>query len=146
MDKSYQAAYRAAIQCLSRREFSGKELTEKLLQQGHAPELINDLLAALKAKDYQSDSRYCEMFVRTRMRQYYGPIKIAYELKQKGLSSHLINNELSKHDDDWLQLIAELIDKKQRSSKPIATDKLIKFLLTKGFDYSLIKQALSQNQ
>ena len=141
-DKSYQAAYQAAIAWLSRREYAEKELADKLKQQGHASEHIKPLLAELKQKDYQSDARFCEMFVRTRVRQHYGPTKIVYELKQKGVAANIVAAELSKYEDDWLTIANELLAKKQRSSKALSEDKLIRFLLNKGFDYALIKQVI----
>lgn len=140
----YQAAYRAAIRLLSRREYAANELNDKLRQQGHNSKLINRLLIDLQAKGYQSEARYCEMFVRTRFHQHYGPIKIGYELKQKGISSTLIADELSKYENEWSQIIAELLARKRQSSHPPADDKLIKFLLGKGFDYSLIKQVFNR--
>lgn len=141
----FKAAYQAAIQSLSRREYSAKELGDKLRQQGHDSKLVSELLTELANKDYQSDKRYCEMLVRTRARQHYGPTKIAYELKQKGVAENLINIELSKYEDDWPQIIAELIAKKQRGSKTFTDDKLIKFLMSKGFNYGLVKKVLKTN-
>lgn len=144
MNKSYQAAYQAAIQFLSRREYAAKELADKLIQQRHDKGVVEELLKQLQEKDYQSDARYCEMLVRTRIRQHYGPVKIAYELKQKGISTALINKELSQYEDDWATIVRELVDKKQRGSQPLSVDKLTQFLLNKGFSYSHIKSMSKQ--
>ncbi len=71
------AATQAAIQLLTRREYAAKELADKLAQKGHQRAIIAEVISELQDKGYQSEARYCEMFVRTRVHQHYGPTNIS---------------------------------------------------------------------
>jgi regulatory protein len=96
-----------AIDLLSRREHSHQELFQKLINKTFVSEDIQPVLEYLIKKDYLSDERFADSLLRGRVAKGYGWLYIQNELKQKGVSSQIIN-QLNKNDEiDWY-LQAEL--------------------------------------
>lgn len=103
-----------ALNLLARREHSSKELKQKLVLKGFDESLIDACLLDLAHQNLQSDQRFAESFLRQRIAKYYGPIRIRYELHQKGVASHLINTTLQA-PINWFD-IAQKSYKKRFSS------------------------------
>src|ERR1041385_5485572 len=80
------SAYDKALTLLARREHSARELKSKLVRKGLDADESAAALAQLQAKDYQSDARFGEMLVRSRIAQGYGPRWIVAELKTHGIA------------------------------------------------------------
>ena len=103
--------YNKALDLLSRREHSRKELYLKLTKRFESKEDINLNLDRLVEKNLLSDSRFTEEYVQARRKKGFGPIKISAELEKRGVNESLISNEIDKFDD-WEDL-AELSFKKR---------------------------------
>jgi regulatory protein len=88
-----KTAYNCALEMLARREHSYWELTKKLAQQYQADD-IEQALSKLQSQNYQSDQRFANEFIQMRFNQGKGPIKIAADLKQRGID----NFDLSAYD------------------------------------------------
>ncbi|AOS97497.1 Regulatory protein RecX [Microbulbifer aggregans] len=109
-----QALFAAALELLSRREHSQRELRDKLC--GKFPEADFDaLFLRLQELNYQSDRRFAEVFARSRVQRGQGPLRIRRELQQRGVSAHLIESALESLEEDWFQLAAELLQRKFRT-------------------------------
>ena len=106
--------YNKALDLLSRREHSRKELYLKLTKRFESKEDINFNLDRLEEKNLLSDSRFAEEYVQARRKKGFGPIKISAELEKRGVNESLISNEIDKFDD-WEEL-AELSFKKRFDS------------------------------
>lgn len=74
-----------ALRLLARREYSRKELQDKLLQAGFEVPQVETLLEHLQASGYQDDQRYAEMLTRTRLRQGHGPLRLRQDLQRAGV-------------------------------------------------------------
>ena len=136
--------YNKALDLLSRREHSRKELYLKLTKRFKSQEDINLILERLGEKNLLSDSRFAEEYVQARRKKNFGPIKISAELEKRGVKESLITNEIDRFDD-WEDL-AELCFKK-RFPDGVSKDfhKLQKqknFLLNKGFTFYQIESVL----
>ena len=104
-----------AINLLSRREHSHKELHQKLLNKDFSSDDILPVLADLCSKDYLSDERFAASLLRMRVDRGFGWLAIKSELNSKGVGATIIN-ELSKNDEiDWY-LQAELAYNKRFST------------------------------
>ena len=75
--------YNKALDLLSRREHSRKELYLKLISRFESKEDINLILNKLEKNKLLSDSRFTEEYVQARRRKGFGPIKISAELEKK---------------------------------------------------------------
>ena len=136
----------AALNLLSMREHSFKELTTKLNDKFNQSGLIKDVLIALAETGLQSDERFADAFARQRIRQGKGPILLAMELSQRGICNSLIEQAISADVVDWNELAAKVRQKKfgeGKSLTPQMRAKQIRFLASRGFKSSHIQFALN---
>ena len=85
-DDAYKAIYNKALDIISRREHSKKELTDKLAKKYDIPELVDSVIYGLLEKNLLNDYRYSESYVVARQRKGFGPTKIGYELISRGVN------------------------------------------------------------
>lgn len=149
----------AAMNLLARREHSALELREKLLKRfgeidgpegasgtsGKTPD-IDAVLNRLAEQGLQSDERFTEAFITARERQGKGPLRIAQELRQKGVSDDLVAQYLDESDDCWAEL-AEEVRSKRFGDAPIQTSKekarQMRFLQYRGFSHEQVRRAIA---
>lgn len=129
---------------LARREHSRFELIQKMMQRGYDEHLISRNVEEFKEKGWQSNQRYAEMLIRSRIIKNHGPIKIRMELKSKGLTDELINSSLTK-EINWFELCQSAWTKKYSGQADNLNDKnkQIRFLQQRGFTLEQIKKVLS---
>lgn len=133
-----------ALKLLARREHSARELKRKLTARGIADEDADSAVAHATAEGWQSNPRYAEMLVRTRVAGGYGPVRIEAELEVAGVPGDEIRAALDAAGVDWRALAAEVHTKKfgalPKSSAERA--KQYRYLQGRGFDSSQIAAAL----
>lgn len=132
-----------AINLLSRREHSQLELKTKLKTKGFEEQAIADAMQLLHERDLQSDLRYLEDFVRSRMLKGYGPLRISHDCRQRGVDENLFNQYMNTEHFDWMQLAQATYAKKYGENPPTdASDKAkrIRFMQSKGFPSDIIFQ------
>ena len=130
--------YSAALKMLMRREHSKLELFKKLQLMGYDDDIINSSISKLVEQNYQSDDRFAEAFILMRFNQGKGPIKIALELKMRGINTF----DLSAFD--WYQLAKEIRQKKFGDVSSLEYKEKAKqkrFLQSRGFNLDQINQA-----
>ncbi len=121
-----------------RREHSKLELFKKLQLKGYDDDVINSSISKLVEQNYQSDDRFAEDFIQMRFNQGKGPVKIALELKMRGINTF----DLSTFD--WFQLAKEIRQKKFGDVSSLdykETAKQKRFLQSRGFNLDQINQA-----
>ncbi len=84
-----------AMGLLSRREHSTYQLTQKLRKRDFGLDEIEAALDRLQRENLQSNSRFIESMVNSRVNAGLGPVKIKYELRQKGISIEQFVNYMS---------------------------------------------------
>lgn len=134
-------AYFVAVDLLSRREHSRVELESKLANKGFNEEQIASAMEQLLEHDLQSDERYLEDFVRSRVLKGSGPLKIAHELRARGIDSGALNTYLEDLDIDWFKVATATYQKKYRSDDDIDARekaKRVRFMQSKGFPSDII--------
>ena len=130
--------YSAALKMLMRREHSQLELLKKLQLKGFDDSIINSSISLLAEQNYQSDERFSEAFILMRYNQGKGPLKIASELKGRGIKKFNLTAF------DWPKLAKEVrIKKFGRSTSLDFKDqaKQKRFLQSRGFGFDEINQA-----
>ena len=136
--------YNKALDLLSRREHSRKELYIKLTKRFDCKDEINLTLDQLEENNLLCDSRFTEEYVHSRRRKGFGPVKISMELEKKGVKDSLISSEIDKFND-WDKL-AELSFKKRfpdgASKNFKGLQKQKNFLTNKGFSFYQIESVL----
>lgn len=133
-----------ALRLLARREHSRAELTRKLGQAGFAQDGIEVLLDEFEEKNWLSDRRFAESYVADH-RARAGSIKLAYDLRQRGVSDSIIESVLSENRDSELDRAREVWQKKYGAPPANAAEKArqIRFLQSRGFTSEAIRQTLS---
>ena len=134
-----------AMDLLARREHSRLELYQKLKQRQFEPNVINCELDKLLDEGLQSDERFAEAFLRSRIDKGKGPNIILSELLQRGVDELLVSNVLeSISEGQWCEVAYETMNKKLGNESELDYDKqlkLMKFLSNRGFTRSQIEKA-----
>ena len=139
--KSDVSAYDKALTLLARREHSARELKSKLARKGLDASESASALADLQAKDYQSDARFGEMLVRSRIAQGYGPRWIVAELKTHGIAESKARDLIDATESDWTALARQTL-RRRYVGKPTSLAERVKranFLLRRGFDAATVQ-------
>lgn len=134
-----------AIRYLSLREHSIQEIKRKLSQYANSKEELEQTINWLIENNYLSEKRYINSFIEAKTRKY-GLLKVRYLLEQTVEDKSLINTQLESYNINEIENICQLWQKKYRANfndlDPTIQQKAIKWLLNKGFTYTLIKQAI----
>ena len=134
---NFDRIYTVALNILSLREHSEKELREKLVRRfGSEEEAISSVIARLSERNYLSDARYAEMAVRHYFGKGYGPCRIKMELLKKGVNPEEQEACQELDDDVFVARARELAEKKFGSTEDMdftVRRKAMAFLARRGF-------------
>jgi len=143
---------RAAFDVLAQREHSQQELTEKIIRKFKkrtdvvvTEDRIAEVVSAINAEGLQSNTRYIEMLIRSRINQGHGPMRIAQELKQKGIPSAEYESLLDSRSEEWLERAKQAKQKKFGIAKTIdqkEKGRQLRFLQYRGFSSQQIQFAM----
>ncbi|MDU8925054.1 recombination regulator RecX [Pasteurellaceae bacterium LIM206] len=98
---------------LARREYSEYEIRCKMQQKAFSEQEIEQTIAFLQQKNWQSDHRFTENYLRSRVQRGYGLNRIKQELRQlKGISSDTIEAVLTESEIDWRETAVAVLAKK----------------------------------
>ncbi|MGK2953076.1 MAG: recombination regulator RecX [Thiobacillus sp.] len=133
-----------ALRLLARREHSRAELLRKLENAGFGRDDITPLLDAFEAKNWLSDRRFAESYVADH-RARAGSIKLAYDLRQRGVSDSIIESVLGDNRDSELDRAREVWRKKFGATPADAAEKArqMRFLQSRGFTSEVIRRAIA---
>ncbi len=135
-----------AIRYLSRRDYSRRELYDRLQTKGFASAVIEAALNDLEEKGYQSDERFAETLLRSRVNKGDGPFKIRMQLGQKGVGKAVITQLFDSIDIDWLAQAHKVRQKHFGDQLPAdskSLSKQMRYLRNKGFYQDHIDAVLS---
>lgn len=138
-------ARKKAMDLLARREHSRFELSQKLKQRHFHGCVINSEIDKLADEGLQSDERFAEAFLRSRISKGKGPNIIHSELLQRGVDESIVSNALENiTEEQWYQLAYEIMNKKLGKDAELDYHnqlKLMKFLNYRGFTRNQIEKA-----
>ena len=128
-----------ALAMLGRREHTQQELRQALHNQGGDSAEIEALLLELSDCHLQSDSRFAEVFTRSRAERGHGPRVIEAELQQRGVASELIGKVMADSGYDWAACARDVRQKRFGSALPASSHeraRQLRFLQYRGFTSS----------
>lgn len=102
------------------------------------------VLDRLEAQHLQDDSRFVEVFVRSRAARGQGPLRIAQELRQRGIPDAQARAALDDEAYDWTSLARETL-LRQFKSPPAdlkGRARQARFLEYRGFSASQVRAAM----
>jgi regulatory protein len=132
-----------ALRLLARREHSRMELARKLEQAGFTAGDIALLLDDFEERNWLSDRRFAESYVADH-RARAGSVKLAYELRWRGVSDSVIETVLSDNRASELERAHEVWKKKFGTAPADSTEKArqIRFMQSRGFTPDVIRRAI----
>jgi regulatory protein len=145
---AYRVALDSAMRSLSQREHSFHELERKLLRKGHDSEIVGRVFDYLAQHDLQSDARFVEVYIRSRINRGYGPVKIRQELSQRGISEIDLEGQLTESGEFWIDVAEAVVSKKYGRSPENRGEwnTYARFLARRGFPSDLIYRVLGTVQ
>ena len=144
-----QGAYLQLAQLCARSEHCQHELTEKMRRWGMSDEAQARVMARPVGERYVDAERYARAFVRDKIRyNKWGRRKVEQGLWAKHIDDDIRERVLGEvGDDEYLSVLRPLLQQKRRSVKADSdyelNQKLVKFALSRGFTYDIIRQCIS---
>lgn len=132
-----------------RREYCTSDIRRKALDrcEGDAA-LADEMVTSLKADRFVDDVRYASAFAREKSSLTgWGPVKIRFALRAKGLSEGDIAAGLAEIEPDRASSRLEsLLQNKWKtlSDDPAGRLKLIRFALSRGYEYSQVEDIVNE--
>ena len=123
-----------ALSFLARREHSRAELERKLAPHVMESDDLSAVLDELAAKGWLSDKRFAEQIIRSKARRF-GPLKLAHELRAKGVDEESIAAGLRAAGADGVSSIEAVWKSRFRAPPADARERArqARFLQGRGF-------------
>ena len=128
------------------RPHSEKELREKLLQKGAAPEDIETVVALCLDYGFVNDGEYAGMIVRHYAGAGYGPGRIRQELRRRGIPPELWDEALAELPEGT-ETLDRLLAARLRGRDPAdrkERDKAANALFRKGYSWEDVRAAMER--
>jgi regulatory protein len=134
-----------ALRLLARREHSRAELARKLNAADYDATEVDALLDEFEAKNWLSDRRFAESWVADH-RSKAGSVKLAYDLRQRGVTDNIIEAVLSEIRDSEIDRAREVWQKKFGTPPAdlIEKAKQMRFLQSRGFGAEVIRRVVHE--
>jgi regulatory protein len=143
----YRNIYNKALDIISRREHSSKEVRDKLARKFNSDDLIESAVENLITNNLINDIRFAEMYVLSRKKKGFGPKRIAYELSSKGVKDSL-SNEAIINEGGWLESAQNVFAKKFKEGPSSDFKESMKqktFMQNRGFSFKEIDSVMQQD-
>lgn len=127
---------------LVRREHSQQELLDKLAIKGFDRSESKMVIDVLTEQGWQSNQRFAESYARYRIKKGYGPIKISFELQQRGIDEVDLDSVVLDLADSWDEIIDSVYIKKYSDDTQLGNKEWLKrnrFLQQRGFSSEMIR-------
>lgn len=132
---------------LARREHSQAELRRQLLQKNFDAKEIEMVLCDLQKEGLQDDRRFVENFIYYQKNRGAGPLRIRAALLERGIHQDLIEQHLNIDDNDWLDQIRKVWQKRFKNTQPDNLKTRMqqkRFLYYRGFTHEQIEHLLQK--
>ena len=138
----------AAMDLLTGREYSRAELATKLNKKFDNHSAIEQVLVQISDEGLQSDKRFAEAFIRSRLYRGHGLARLRQDIRQKGVADDLVAQALEDADINWFELAKDVAQRKfgdRQAADQRDKAKRMRFMQYRGFNYEQIKYALSSS-
>ena len=133
-----------AMELLSYRPMSCKELLDKLVQKGEDPDTAEAAVAWLAERGFLDDVRYAGMVVRHYAAKGYGAGRIRQELFRRGVERELWEQALQELPEDPGRLDAFLASRLKDPSDRAQIQKVSAALSRRGYSWEEIRSGLAR--
>ena len=146
-DPQEERLFQAALRYLAVRPRSVMEMTRYLAKKSPDKAMISRIIDRLNRYRYLDDAAFARSFIDTRKR--HNPksrFALTHELKQKGISTRIIDDLLYAHDDAHMACLA--LKKKFRQwhhlDEKARRKKAVNYLRYRGFGFEAVQSAWEQ--
>jgi len=141
----YKEIREVCFRYLMRREYSQKELVQRLTDKGYIKSDSLEVIEALQQKGLQSDARFAESYARSRVHKGIGPLRIQSELQQRGAGDYPFDMAVEDIVGSWALLLEQVYTKKYGDTPCLERKEQAKrsrFLQQRGFTSDMIRRVL----
>jgi regulatory protein len=136
-----------ALRLLARREHTRTELAQKLSRYVEEDDNLDELIEDLAGSGLVSDQRFAEHFINAKQKRF-GHLKIAHELKSKGLDAESITRLTVNSREQELES-ARAVWQRKFPAPPTSTAekaKQMRFLQGRGFSSDTIYRLFKNSE
>lgn len=137
-----------ALAWLGKQEYSQAKFRRKLEQFEATDEQIAAVIEEFTSHNWLSEQRYCEGFVRARIRKGQGYIRIRNDGRVQGLDEDTLKQALEASEADWFELARQTYEKRYGESqiKDLKEKaKRLRFMQYRGFTMEQVSYAMTQD-
>ena len=149
--KTEQDAYLTLAALCAQAEHCQWEMLEKMRRWELPEEEQARVMQRLVSERYVDDERYARAFVKDKVRyNKWGRRKVEQALWQKHIDDDIRQRVLDEvEDDEYLAVLRPLLKQKRKSTMAASdyelNQKLVRFALSRGFTFDIIRQCLDVN-
>ena len=145
-EEIYQRLSRRCAMC----EYAPRDIRQKALQLGATRSTADQITNRLIDENFINEQRYARSFTHDKFTfSHWGKNKIIVSLKQKGISTGVINNALATIDpEQYLETLKNILTQKSRQIKDedpfVRQRKLASHAIAKGFEPEIVFNAIER--
>ena len=147
-EKTEQEAYLQLAAVCAHAEHCEQEMRDKMKRWGMGGDVQERVLARLVKERYIDNERYAHAFVKDKIRyNKWGRGKVQQALWMKRIDEDIQQRVLDEIDEkEYLDVLVPLLKQKRKTIKANSdyelNQKLVRFALSSGFDFSIMRQSL----
>lgn len=148
-EEEAKKAINAALNFLSYRQRSERELRNKLNEKGYEENYIERALSYCKEQNYIDDESFARSFVKDKINlNQLGSHRLERELKLKGISDAIIESVLVEDKEEEYERAFIIAKKKYSTYKDDDRNKVYRklggFLQRKGYSFEIVNKILKE--
>ena len=150
--KTEQEAYQQLAAVCAQAEHCEQEMRDKMKRWEIDAATQDSIIARLVKERYIDNERYARAFVKDKIRyNKWGRRKVQQALWMKRISDEIQQRVLDEIDEkEYLDVLIPLLKQKRKTIKAKndyeLNQKLVRFALSRGFDFSIIRQCLTVDE
>ena len=147
-EKTEQEAYLQLAAVCAHAEHCEQEMRDKMKRWAIEPDAQDRVIARLIKERYIDNERYARAFVKDKIRyNKWGRRKVMQALWMKRIDDDILHQVLDEIDDkEYIDVLIPLLKQKRKAIKAKSdyelNQKLVRFALGRGFDFSIICQCM----
>jgi regulatory protein len=133
-----------ALEWLLNRPHSEREFRDYLYKKKVEPEQIESLVGEMAERGYLDNAKFAAWFTELQARRGKSDRAIRTELFKKGIGRELADQTVEEGAGDEAERLKAIVEKKRHLSRyKNDPQKLIQYLIGKGFSWQLVKETLA---
>ncbi len=143
-EEERETALKKSVAYVSKYRVTEKKARDYLKGKEYSPRVIEETMAKLEKYSFISDEQYAKDFMASRQKRKGGKL-IKMELREKGVSKEIIDSlevDAESEKTACKKQAEKYMKNKEKTRENFA--KLFKNLASKGFDFEVVKWAISE--